>query len=162
MIRRAVASIAALAMLSVPIPCLAAKGQDFGAVVAAMETQYGVHHMHIPLLGFATLCVRVAGAPGLKIAVFEHAGDAKGMSPDSLADTMQAVIGPAWHLLVRVREKGQFTIIFTNATDKKLKALIVCLDGEEATVVEAGVKVSQLQKWMRDPEEARDLSENGL
>jgi hypothetical protein len=159
MIRRTTAAIAALATLSLPIPCLAGKDRDFHAVVTAIETQYGVKHTHIPLLGFATFCVRVAGAPGVKIAVFEPASGANAMSPDSLADTMQAAIGPGWHPFVRVREKGQFTIVFTNADEKQLKALIVCLDGEGATVVETGVKVSQLQKWLHDPEDARELGD---
>ena len=162
MIRRPVAAIAAFAMVSAPIPCFAGKDRDFRALVAAIETQYGVHHMHIPLLGLATFCVRLAGAPGVKIAVFENAGYATGMSPDSLADTMQTAVGPAWHPRVRVREKGEFTIIFTNADDKKLKALIVCLDGQDATVIETDIKVSQLQKWMHDPEDAGDLRENAL
>jgi hypothetical protein len=150
-------NIAVVVLLFAAMPCFAGKDRNFHAVVTAMETQYGVRHVHIPLLGFANFCARVAGAPGFKIAVFEHVRGATGMSPDSLADSMQAAIGTDWHPLVRVREKGEFTIIFANADSKKLRALIVCLDDEDATVVETKVKVSQIQKWMRDPEDARDL-----
>ena len=159
MIRR---TIAALALLFLASPCFGGMDQDFHAIVTAIETQYGVRHTHIPLLGFATFCVRIAGVPGLKLAVFEHVRGANGMSPDSLADSMQAAVGTDWHPLVRVREKGEFTLIFANADSKKLKALIVCLDGDDATVVEAKVNVSQIRKWTRNPEGARDLSENSL
>jgi len=162
-IRRTIAPlcvVVALAVLSASIPCFAGKDRDFHAVVSAIEAQYGVHHARIPLLGFATFCGRIAGAPGLKIAVFENVQGANGMSPDSLAESMQAAIWPEWQPLVRVREKGEFTIIFTNADEKKLKALIVCLDGDDATLLETKIKVSQIKKWMRDPQDARDLRDN--
>jgi len=150
-------TLAALALLLLAVPCFAGKDRDFHAVVTAIETQYGVRHVHIPLLGFATFCVRIAGVPGVKLAVFENVRGATGMSPDSLEDSMQAAIGATWHPLVRVRENDQLTLIFTNADSKKLKALIVCLDRNDATVIETKLSVSQIQRWMHDPDEARDL-----
>ncbi len=150
-------TLAMIAVLSLASPCFAGKDRDFQTVVNAIETQYGVHHMHIPLLGFASFCVRMTGGPGFKLAVFEHVRSANAISPQSLADSMDAAIGNPWHPLVRVRDHGQLTLIYTNPDDKKLSVLIVCLDGEDATVVQTKVKASQIRKWMRDPDDAAEF-----
>jgi hypothetical protein len=153
-IRRTMAALAIAAVFVPALPCFAGSDGDFHAVVASIERQYGVRHTHIPLLGFATFCVRFAGVPGLKIAVFEHVRDANGISADSLEDSMDAAIGNSWRPLVRVRDRGELTLIYTNPSDKTLKVLVVCFDGDDATVVQTKVTASQIRKWMRDPDDA--------
>jgi len=46
-----------LLVVALAIPCFAGD-REFNSVVSTVETQYGVHKMHIPLIGFATFCLR--------------------------------------------------------------------------------------------------------
>jgi hypothetical protein len=155
--------LAVCAVLILAIPCLGGNDQEFHAVVSAIETQYGVRHMHIPLLGFATFCLRVAGTPGtagLEIAVFQNIRRSNEISSESLEQSIQAAVGDRWKPLVRVRSRddGELTMVYTNPDDKQLKVLVVAIQGEDATVVQAKVKASQIRKWMREPEDAAHMS----
>lgn len=154
--------LAVFAVLLLAMPCLAGNDQDFRAVVSAIETQYGVHHMRIPMLGFATFCLRVAGTPGmagLKIAVFQDIRRGDQITAESLEQSIESAIGGHWRPLVRVRSRndGELTMIYANPNDKELKVLIVSLERDDATVVQAHVKASQIRKWMNDPDDAGDL-----
>ena len=159
MIRRSVLACAALALA---VPCLGGNDQDFHAVVNAIEMQYGVHHMRIPLLGLATLCLRVSGTPGsagLKVAVFEHMGTASGISDDSLEQAIARAIGGHWAPLVKVRSRadGELTIVYANPDPNQLRVLVLAVEKDEATVVQTGIKASQMLQLMREPEEAAEF-----
>jgi hypothetical protein len=152
---------AVCAVLIFTLPCLGGNDQDFHAVVTAIETQYGVHDLRIPLLGFATFCLRVAGTPGtagLKIAVFQHIRRSE-ISSESLEQSIEAAVSDRWKPLVRVRSRddGELTMVYANPDDRQLRVLIVAVEGDGATAVQAKVKASQIRKWMRDPEDAAHL-----
>lgn len=159
MIRR---SVFACAVLALAIPCLGGNDQDFHAVVNAIETQYGVHHMRIPLLGLATLCLRMSGTPGsagLKIAVFEHMGSANGLSDGSLEQAIARAIGGHWAPLVKVRSRadGELTMVYANPDAKQIQVLVVAVEKDEATVVQTKLKASEMLKLMREPENAAEF-----
>ena len=149
-------------VLVLAIPCLGGSDQEFRAVVNAIETQYGVHHMRIPMLGFATVCLHVAGTPGtagLKIAVFENIRRTTEISNESLEQSIESAVGDRWKPLVRVRSRGdgELTMVYTNPDDKELKVLVVAIQVDQATVVQAKVNASQIRRWMREPEDAGRL-----
>lgn len=149
-----------LLVVALAIPCFAGD-REFNSVVSAVEAQYGVHKMHIPMLGFATFCLKVAGTPGasgLKIAVFQHMPRPRGSSDLEFEQRVSSSLGPVWRPFVRVRshEGGGFTIVYTNASEKDLTLMIVSLQSEDATVVQAKVKSSDLKRWIDDPEGMAD------
>lgn len=153
--RRTVALFFAIA-ISIAAPCFGGGDPEFHAVVKTIELQYGVHHMHIPF-GLATFCLKIAQVPGtsgLKIAVFDHLSRANGISNDAVEQSVESSIGDAWHPLVRVRDgENQLTLIYANASQKELHALIVCLQSDTATVVQAKVTAAQIHKWIEEPDE---------
>jgi hypothetical protein len=158
MMRRAVA---VCAVLLLAIPCFGGKDREFNALVKTIETQYGVRHVHIPLLGFTTFCLRVAGTPGtadLKLAVFDDIRDAKTLSPESFEQSVRAAMGTRWRPFVRVRshEDGNVTLIYADAEAKQLQVLIVALGDNDATIVQTKVKTSQIWKWIKNPEDDAD------
>lgn len=142
-------------------PCFGGGDADFHAVVRAIELQYGIHHMRIPF-GLATFCLKVGqvpGASGLKIALFDHLGDHLGQ-PDGTANgelerSIESSIGNTWHPLVRVRsnDNNELTLVYANPSDKDLHALIVCVESDTATVVQAKVTIAQIRKWIEQPDE---------
>ena len=153
-----------LLVVALAIPCFAGD-REFNSVVSTVETQYGVHKMHIPLIGFATFCLKVAGTPGtsgMKIAVFQHMPRPRGSSDTEFEQRVTSSLGPEWLRFVRVRshESGQFTIIYTNAAEKDLKMMIVALQPDDATVVQVKLKSSDLKRWIDDPEGMADQNDH--
>lgn len=137
------------------------RDHDFRGVVNAIEHTYGVHHMHIPLLGVALFFVRPAGVGGLKLAVFEGF-----KTPTDVADVTRVIessLGPDWHPFVRVQEKGETngetTLIYASPAGGHMRMLIVDLEPSEATVVELNLNDRAIKKWMKEPgEEAENRS----
>ena len=145
-----------LLVVALAAPCFA-NDREFKSVVNTMETQYGVHQMHIPLLGFATFCLKMAGTPGasgLKLAVFQHMPRPRGSSDQEFEEKVTASLGPSWQRFVRVRsrEDNQFTIIYTNGGEKDVEMMIVAIQPDNATVVQVKLKASDLKRWIDDPE----------
>jgi hypothetical protein len=146
--------------VALAIPCFAGD-REFNSVVSTVEAQYGVHKMHVPLLGFATFCLKMAGTPGtsdMKIAVFQHMPRPRGSSDLEFEQRVTSSLGPEWQRFVRVRtqENNGFTIIYTNAGEKDIKMMIVTLQPDDATVVQVKLKSSDLKRWIDDPEGMAD------
>jgi hypothetical protein len=149
-----------LLVVALAIPCFAGD-REFNSVVSTVEAQYGVHKMHVPLLGFATFCLKMAGTPGtsdMKIAVFQHMPRPRGSSDLEFEQRVTSSLGPEWQRFVRVRtqENNGFTIIYTNAGEKDIKMMIVTLQPDDATVVQVKLKSSDLKRWIDDPEGMAD------
>lgn len=162
--RRRALAVCVLGMLAVP--CFGGNDRDFNTLVKTIETQYGVRHTRIPLLGFATFCLRVAGTPGgagLKIAVFNDALNGKAVSADAFEQSVETAMGNRWHPLVRARsrEDQSVTAVYTNPDAKELQVMIVTLNGTDATIVQTKLKTSQVWNWIREPEKAVDRDGDG-
>lgn len=154
--------LAVCAVLVLATPCFGGSDRDFNALVKTIETEYGVRHMRIPLLGFATFCLRVAGTPGsagLKIAVFNDVLNSNAVSVDSFEQSVETAIGTKWHPLVRARSRndGNVTMIYANPDAKELQVFVVTLNGNDATIVQTKLKTSQIWKWIGKPQDAVDL-----
>lgn len=150
-------TLISLLVLTFAIPCFGGGDPEFHAVVKTIEAQYGVHHMHIPF-GLATFCLKVAQVPcmsGLKIAVFDHFSRASGISDQEFEESLESAVGAAWRPLVRVRsnDENQLTLVYAKPSDKEMRALIICLQPGNATVVQAKVSVAQIRKWIEKPDE---------
>jgi hypothetical protein len=133
---------------------------DFRAVVHAIEGHYGVHHMHIPLLGVAMFFARPSGVSGLKLAVFE---DFDGHTdPSEVRRIIENSLGEEWHPFVRVHSRndsnadGETTLIYANLADGKMRMMIVNVEPSEATVVELKVDEHGIKRWLREPGEEAD------
>jgi hypothetical protein len=132
---------------------LFAADQGFQGVVSAIETTYGVRHMHIPLLGVALFFVRPEGVRCNKLAVFEnfHAVDTADVSR-----IVQDRLGPDWHSFVRVQSKGsngETTLIYAKPSGHKMRMMIVNIEPSEATIVEVNIPESSIAKWIKEPGE---------
>jgi len=148
-------------ILSVSTMSLAAD-HEFRGVVRAIETSYGLHHMHIPLLGFALFFVRPEGVSGLKLAVFENFNVPSAV--DDVDRIVENSLGPDWHPFVRVRSKhdGETTLIYASPEGGKLRMMIISVESSEATVVELKLSERGIKLWIDEPKEtAKDQSGHG-
>jgi hypothetical protein len=144
-------------LLVIATASLACAGdREFKGVVHAMESNYGVHHMHIPLLGVVMFLTRPAGFGGMKLAVFEGF---PALTDTSEVDRLvEGALGPAWHPFVRVRSRGgkgngESTVIYMNPAEGSMKMLVVSVESSEATVVELKVNQKTMREWFHDTDE---------
>ncbi|HKF00938.1 MAG TPA: hypothetical protein VKB49_01445 [Candidatus Sulfotelmatobacter sp.] len=138
-----------------------AGGREFHGLVRSIETTYGVHHMHIPLLGVALFFARPAGAHGLRLALFE--GFKTPADSEGFCRLIESSLGPGWSSFVRVRSKGEAdgetTLIYVNPSAGSMHLMIVNVEPSEAQVIEVSLSDRQIKKWLKEPgEEAEHQS----
>ena len=134
-------------------PLALGSDHDFRGVVHAIESNYGVHHMHIPLLGAALFFARPEGASGIKLAVFEDFEMPVGAQ--DITRVVEGSLGPGWYPFVRVRSRsdGETTLIYTNPSGGKMRMMIVSIEPSEATVVELNLSEGAIKRWLKEPGE---------
>ena len=151
-------------LLLLSITTLASAGDnEFRGVVNALEGHYGVHHTHIPMLGFAMWFARPEGMSGMKLAVFE---DFNGPTDtEDVSRIVEKSLGPGWFPFVRVCSKnadggvGEATLIYASPSGGKLRMIIVNVESSEATVVEVKLSEHAIKEWLKEPgEKAEDES----
>jgi hypothetical protein len=157
---KSLAAVALILVLCSSTPA-SAGAHEFRGVVRSIESAYGVHHMHIPLLGVVLFFARPTGVGGLKLAIFEGF-----KTPADVVDVSRVIessLGSDWHPFVKVRSKGdsngETTLIYASPAGGRMRMMIVCLEPSEATVVELNLNDRAIKKWMKEPgEEAENQS----
>ena len=131
---------------------------EFRGIVRSIEHTYGVHHMHIPLLGVAMFFARPAGVHGLKMAIFE--GFPSHTDSDNVSRIIESSLGPGWYPFVRVRTNGktdgETTLIYTNPSGNKMRMMIVNLEPSEAVVLKMELGERAIKKRLKEPGEEVD------
>src|ERR1700740_3157261 len=82
---------------------ISAHASDMNRVVRAVESDLGIRHTHIPMLGPALFMSRMVTGfqmPGVKLAVFEDAG-LSDRSPEELQRSVLKALGPEWTPFVK-------------------------------------------------------------
>lgn len=129
--------------------------REFHGLVRSIETTYGVHHLHIPLLGVALLFARPAGAHGLRLALFE--GFKSPMDSDDVRRVIESSLGTDWHAFVRVSSKGESTgettLIYASPNGQSIRMMIVNLEPSEAQIIEVNLRDRDIKKWLKEPGE---------
>jgi len=143
-----------------------AKGDDFNAVVKMIEEFYNVKHQGIPFLAKATMkaagigakikggdAKRFAEAGSIKVATFENQ-EFKG-DLIKFRQTLNESLTQTWMPLVQtmaVPDQEQ-SYIFVRDNGDKFRVLVVVIEPQDATVVQATVSPKNLALLMKDPEE---------
>lgn len=132
-----------------------ARNPEFKGIVHSIEQTYGVHHLHIPLIGVVMFFARPAGVHSLKMAIFE--GFHPPTDSESLCHLIEASLGPDWHPFVRVRSKGETngetTMIYMSPTTGHMRMLIVNIEPSEAVVLQMNLTDRVMNKWLKEPGE---------
>jgi hypothetical protein len=151
-------------LLVLSITTLASAGDnEFRGVVNAIEGHYGVHHTHIPLMGFAMWFARPEGISGMKVAVFENFNGST--DSEDVSRVVEKSLGPGWYPFVRVHSRNivkgddEATLIYASPSGGRLRMMIVNVESSEATVVEVKLSDQAIKRWLKEPgEEAEDQS----
>ena len=165
-------------LVIIPIACVllfgssvsigSASGDDFSAVVRAIEQFYHVKHQNIPLLARAGMKAaktaarirggdykRLAEAGSARVAFFEEQNfDSHGQIA-SFKASVKSALSETWSPLVQTlapKDEEQ-NYIYVRELGKKFSVLVITIERHEATVVEATVAPQILAQLMKDPNE---------
>lgn len=154
-IREILVALLVVLFVFLPAKSTLAADHEFSGVVRAIESHYGVHRTHIPLLGFGLLFVHSEGISGLKLAIFEDFHPRADRAADDVRDVVEHYLGSDWHLFVHThsRADGENTLIYTNLGSGKIQMLVISLESDEATVVQMNLSENAIRHWMREPGE---------
>ncbi len=151
-----------------PLTSTFARGDDFDAVVKAIEQFYHVKHQSLPLLARAGMkgartvarvrggdYKRVADAGSVRLVFFE---DQEFNSHGRIAGfkaSIQNTLNEGWSPLIATlsAKDEEQTYIYIREAGAKFHVLVVTIERREATVVEATVAPDVLAMLMKDPGE---------
>ena len=151
-----------------PIANTFARGDDFDAVVKAIEQFYHVKHESIPLLARAGMKAtrtvarikgddykRLADAGSVRLAIFE---DQEFNSHGRIANfksSVQSTLKENWSQLIQTlsAKDEEQTYIYMREAGPKFHVLVVTIERREATVVLATVAPDVMAMLMKDPSE---------
>ena len=124
---------------------------DFKAVVKAVETTYGIHHKHIPMMGMMMKFTPNHEARSMKLAIFEAAPEG---DLSNLQQVISSNLGPEWAPFVRVwsRRERESVVIYAKPSASGIRLLITCLESDESVVMSVDVSEKSLREWIEEPE----------
>ena len=160
--------IACVLLFGSSVPIGSGSGDDFNAVVRAIEQFYHVKHQNIPLLARAGMKAaktaarirggdykRLAEAGSARVAFFEEQNfDSHGQIA-SFKASMKNALSETWSPLVQTLapKNEEQNYIFVREVGKNFSVLVITIERHEATVVEATVAPQTLAQLMKDPNE---------
>ena len=160
--------VLAVTLLTALVSPATAKGDDFDAVVKAIEQFYHVKHQSLPLLARAGMkgartvarvkggdYKRIADAGSVRLVFFE---DQEFNSHGRIAGfkaSIQNTLNENWAPLIATlsAKDEEQTYIYIRDAGAKFHVLVVTIERREATVVEATVAPDALATLMKDPAE---------
>jgi hypothetical protein len=99
---------------------------DFKRMVREIETNEGIHHLRIPLMGLVAPAAWVASggrAKALDMAVFEDV-------PATFTGAADRALPEGWSRMVEVHDGNESTNIYVGAVDEDMPLLIATWDGD--------------------------------
>lgn len=144
-------------LLLLPMMTVTLQASDMDRVVRALETDLGVHHTHVPMVGAAMFVGRVATGfrmPGVKLAVFEDEAFSQ-YSPEEIQHSLVNALGPQWSPFIKSVSKygEEQSWIYLSESGKKLQMFIASVEQNELSLIEVKVSESQMRRWINDTDE---------
>lgn len=144
-------------LLLLPMMTVTLQASDMDRVVRALETDLGVHHTHIPMVGAAMFVGRVATGfrmPGVKLAVFEDEAFSQ-HSPEEIQHSLVSALGPQWSPFIKSVSKygEEQSWIYLSESGKKLQMFVASVEQNELSLIEVKVSESQMRRWINDTDE---------
>ena len=130
-----------------------AADRDFKLIVDHIKRHYHTNPKSSFALGIAGLFVKVAhpaGVKSMKLAVFEGLGEVGSNDGEALDEVLRGGLSPTWRPVVKVssRKDREQTRIFLRDSGDDFEMLLVTIDNDEATVLQAKVSPDTLGQWI--------------
>jgi hypothetical protein len=149
-----------------PLTSTLARGDDFDAVVKAIEQFYHVKHQSLPLLARAGMkgartvarirggdYKRIADAGSVRLVFFEDQEFNSHGRVAGFKASIQNTLDETWSPLIATlsAKDEEQTYIYIRDAGAKFHVLVVTIERREATVVEATIAPDVLAMLMKDP-----------
>lgn len=136
---------------------ISAHASDMSRVVRAVESDLGIRHTRIPMLGPALFMSRMVSGfqmPGVKLAVFENAV-LSDRSPEELQHAVLKALGPEWTPFVKSSSNhgSEQNWIFLRDDGPKVHMFIASAERNELSLVEVKVSERQMRRWINHTDE---------
>ena len=124
---------------------------DFKSVVKAVEHTYGLHHVHIPMMGIALKFSPDHEARSMKLAIFEATPEG---DLSNLQHVISSSLGSDWAPFVRVwsQRERESVVIYAKPSASGMRLLITCLESDESVIMSVDVNEKSLREWIEEPE----------
>ena len=134
---------------------------DFKSVVKAVETSYGIHHKHIPMMGVALKFAPTHEERSVKLAIFEAAPEHGDLA--NLQQVIAKSLGSEWSPFVRVwsRRDRESVVIYAKPSGNGMRLMVTCLDQDESVIVSVDVSEKSLRDWIDEPASMAHRSRHG-
>ncbi len=151
---KAALPLAVLILLAAaPLVAHAASNSDFDAVVSNLEHHYTVHAQRVPMMGFVSLCARVASGGGVKnMRVVELDNLPPTADTSDLEQLLSSSLGNEWQRFVTTRDaNGNVSLIFARPNGAAMRMLIADYQNGELNLVRMELNGDRLKQWMHNP-----------
>ena len=166
--KQVVHMVLAVTLLTALVSPATAKGDDFDAVVKAIEQFYHVKHQSLPLLARAGMkgartvarirggdYKRLADAGSVRLVFFEDQEFNSHGRITGFKASIQNTLNEGWSPLIATlsAKDEEQTYIYVRDAGAKFHVLIITIERREATVIEATVAPDVMAMLMKDPSE---------
>jgi hypothetical protein len=167
--RLAITGLIIATIVWAPLTSSLARGDDFDAVVKAIEQFYHVKHQSLPLLARAGMkgartvarvrggeYKRIADAGSVRLVFFEDQEFNSHGQIASFKASIRTALSETWSPLIQTlsAKDEEQTYIYIRDAGAKFHVLVVTIERREATVVQATIAPDVLAMLMKDPNEA--------
>jgi len=124
---------------------------DFKTVVKAVESNYGLHRIHIPMMGVMLKFSPDHEARSMKLAIFEAAPEHGDLS--NLQQVISSSLGSEWSPFVRVwsRRDQESVVIYAKPSGSGMRLMVTCLEPDESVIMSVDVSEKALRDWIDEP-----------
>ena len=136
---------------------LNSQASDMDRVVRTLESDLGVRHTRIPMMGMAMFVGKVATGfrmPGVKLATFSDEKLAE-CSPQQIEHALLTALGPGWSPFIKSTSnyRDEQNWIYLGGDSKKIEMFIVSVERNELSLVEVKMSDRQMRRWINDTDE---------
>lgn len=126
-----------------------AAGDGFDGIARQMEARYHVHGKRIPMMWAVSLAARGFTHGGVRgLRVVEYEGVREQIDRSGLDQMVRTELGSGWSPMVRARSETETSLVYVQALpDKRMRMVVVSLEGTELNLVRMEVSSEALARW---------------
>ncbi len=127
----------------------AATGDGFDGIVRQVEGRYHVHGKRVPMMWAVSLAARGFTHGGVRgLRVVEYEGVRAQIDQRWLDQTVRSELGNGWSAMVRDRSEKETSLVYVQAApEKRVRMVVVSLDGTELNLVRVELSPEALARW---------------
>ncbi len=127
--------------------------KDFRSLAREVSRRYATEETHVPMMGFVSLCTRVAtlgGVRGLQVTEFDNMKEQ--LDLNNLKALLRETLSSDWQPFVNESSQGgkEQSVIFVRPTGNAIRMLIADFNSGELDLVRLELKAKAWAKWMNN------------